>query len=84
MNEKAFQEALRLRTPDESHRIRCPDCGAVLAEHLTGINIFRCRACKWHGVVSRIGVSLVASFVTMRAGRVDRIEGRRGAQRDSY
>jgi ribosomal protein L37AE/L43A len=72
----AFVEALRLRTPDESHRIRCPDCNAVLAEHLSGINIFQCRSCKWRGVVYRDGVSLVASFVTQRPGRDDLVNMR--------
>lgn len=78
MSDKAFHDALRLRTPDESHRIRCPECGAVLCEYLSGVNVYQCRSCKWKGVVSRVGVSLVASFVTLRQGQSDRIDARRG------
>jgi len=68
-----FTEALRLKTPDESYRIRCPECEAVLAEYLSGVNVFRCRACKWHGVVSRMSASLVASMTTLKPGLTERI-----------
>ena len=74
----AFLQALKLRTPDESHRIRRPECGAVLTEYLSGINRFKCRACKWEGVISRVGTSLVASVTTLKRGLDERIGARRG------
>ena len=76
----AFTEALKLRTPNESYRIRCKECDAVLAEYLNGVNVFKCRACKWQGVVSRTSITLVASFVTLRPGIDYRIESRNGGR----
>ena len=75
--ENALRDAVRIESPDEAYRVWCPHCGYVLSESLLGVARFKCRNCRWEGVLIRTPVTLSQSSHVIRRGRDDAFIGER-------